>query len=247
MVRAVIIDDEVGALKGMKLLLQHCCPEVEVVGTAQNIQDAKNIIDSKRPNLLFLDVELTHTTGFDLLKITDRKDFVVIFVTAHDKHAVPAIKADALDFLLKPVETSDLIIAVERAKERLNKKVLFSEQNTKDARAPHRLEVPTRHGLRFIDYQHIEYIEADGNYSTLFLGEQKAIVVSRQLGSFEATLPEKEFLRIHKSYIINLNHLAAFERLDGGLVEMESGRRLEVSKKYKADLLEAIKSWSLRL
>jgi len=247
MVRAVIVDDEIGALRGMELLLEHCCPEVQVVGTAQNIQDARDLINTKRPNLLFLDVELTHTTGFDLLKITGQKDFVVIFVTAHDRHAIPAIKADALDFLLKPVETSDLIIAVEKAKERLNEKVLISEQNASGVGTPHRLEVPTRHGMRFIDYQHIEHIEADGNYSTLFLGQQKAIVVSRQLGSFEATLPEKEFLRIHKSYIINLNHMVAFERLDGGIVEMTSGKRLEVSKKYKPDLLEAIKAHSLRL
>lgn len=247
MVRAVIIDDEVGALRGMELLLQHCCPDIEVVGSLQNIADAKKVIDQEAPNLIFLDVELTHSSGFDLLKITERDDFVVIFVTAHHRHAIPAIKANAIDFLLKPVESSDLIIAVEKAKTRLRERALIGEKSGSDKHAPSRIEIPTRHGLRFIDYQTIEYIEADGNYSTLYLKNQNAMVVSRQLGSFQAALPEKDFLRIHKSYIVNLQHIAAFERLDGGMVETSSGKKLEVSRKYKTAFMEAIKSFSLRL
>lgn len=240
MVRALLVDDEPDACRGLQLLLKACCPDVAVVDIVHTLPSAKESIQEHSPDLVFLDVELAHGTGFDLFRLVDDHNFLVIFVTAHSHYALKALKAQAVDLLVKPVESSDLIVAVERVKQRL-------AEMKPDLVEPERLEVPTRHGMRFIAYHEIEYVEADGNYSTVVLKNDKNVLVSRQLGSFEKALPSFDFLRIHKSHIINLNHLVVFERLDGGIVEMASGKRIEVSKKYKQALLDAIKKKSSRL
>lgn len=248
MVRAVLVDDEADAIAGLKILIAHCCPDVSVVGTGQTLPEAKEVISEMEPDLVFLDIQLANTTGFDLLRLLDQQSFLVVFVTAHRENALEAIKANALDFLLKPVESSDLILAVEKAKERLAEKTRLKEnQSIEEYSDVSRLEVPTSSGLKFIDFDDIESIIADGNYCTIDLPKSKALFVSRQLGSFEKALPKRHFLRIHKSYIINVNHLSVFERLDGGVVQMRSGKRLEVSKKYKTAFLEAIAKRSSKL
>ena len=250
MLRAIIIDDEADAIRGLKLLLEQCCPEVTVADSAQTLNQAQEVIQSQKPDLLFLDVELANTTGFELLKALDHQELLTIFVTAHSHYAIEAIKANAIDFILKPIESTDLIQAVAKATKRLQEKVFINYAqllNDLNKMKPQRLEVPTRHGFRFIDFEKIEHIEADGNYSTLHLNDGSTLVVSRQLGSFENVLSASNFIRVHKSFIINLDHLMGFDRIEGGMVEMASGKRLDVSKKYKAHLLQSLKGIASKL
>ena len=232
MIKAILVDDLPDALFALEELLKLYCPEVEVVGKEKNILSAYKLINKIKPDLIFLDINMPGGSGFDLLDLTQDRLFKVIFTTAHEKHAVKAIKTQPLDYLLKPIDPDELRAAVdaylklkksELQKEKLERKIRFSSHNE----------------LQMINTQQILYIEADGRYSKIHLENMTSRMMTKNLGDFEIDLADDpDFFRINRSFIINLQHLKRVIREDGGYVEMTNGKKIEISKIKKEKFLE---------
>ncbi len=239
--RAILIDDEENSLNSLKVKIQQHCPNVEVIATCSKSADGLEAVNKMHPDLLFLDIEMPLMNGFVLLKNLEFKDFELIFVTAFDHYAIKAIQASALDYLMKPVSPEALKAAVERAFEkniRSSKKQLDLLIENTGKRELRRIAIPTTDGLAFIRVDDIVYLEASVNYTKIFLNNGDHYMVSRTLKDFEDMLPQNPFLRIHNSYIINLDYAEKYVRGEGGQVVLKGDIILEVSKRKKNELLK---------
>lgn len=246
MVKALIIDDEISGRKVLKELLTLKHPEITLLPGVSNVASAVEAINEEQPNLIFLDIKLGKDSGFEVLKKTSFKDYHVIFVSAHSEFALQAIKASALDYLLKPVNIQELSIAVERFKTRqsgndqkqmLQKMVRLMEQ---EQPADKKITLLTKSGYERIAIQDILYLLADHNYTRVFLNDNTEKLVTRTLGSFEGELEPDRFLRIHKSQMVNLDEISVYIPGNGGMVKMSNGTRLEVSRRRKKELLQLL-------
>ncbi|MFY0591809.1 LytR/AlgR family response regulator transcription factor [Roseivirga sp.] len=244
MIRALIIDDEESGEQLLSKLIKLKHPDIKLVPSAFDLDEAIQRIDIEKPNLIFLDIRLGKSTGFDVLEKTVFQDYHVIFVTAYSQYALKAIKSAALDYLLKPVDMEDLDQAINRFKSRVSQsnigqlrliKAAFEDSMTKQ-----KLVVPTKEGFEFIDQSEIKYIIADENYARIFITGDQSFFSSKNLGYFEKLLPESRFSRIHKSHLVNLNSISNYEYGNGGFVKMIDGKRLEVSRRRKKYLLEQL-------
>lgn len=238
--RAVVIDDEKRSRNVLIRMLEQFCTDVDVVGTADGVEAGKAAIREHRPDLVFLDVEMPPSTGFDVLKDLDHPDFQVIFVTAHDHYAVKAIRFSALDYLLKPVDIEELRAAVRKAGERRKEKsggeqmdALF--QNLRNAHA--RVGLPTKGGIVFVQIPDIVRCEAESNYTHIVLQNGRRLMAAKTLGEFEDLFKQSGFVRIHQSHLVNLSHVVQYLRGDGGSVILTDGTSLDVSRRHKQDLL----------
>lgn len=248
MIRAVVIDDENAAVELLCTLLGDFVPDVEVVGRAYSASEGAQVIREVEPDLIFLDINMPKGGGFDLLRSFQEIDFEIIFTTAYDKYAIKAIQFSALDYLLKPVSISDLQEAVQRyhqkqernkAKERsiyfLPKSILqLHQQNTK-------MVVPILKGLRVLTISEINYIKAAGVYADITLQDGSTVVISKGLKYLDEELNSYGIIRIHDSYMINLNHVDRYLRGRGGTVIMKDGTEIEVSRSRKENLLKLLK------
>ncbi len=247
MMTAVIVDDEKNAVGALALVLARHCPSVRVVGRAASADEAVKVIREKKPDLVFLDIEMPRGTGFQVLEAFPERSFAVIFVTAYDHYALQAIKFSALDYLLKPVDRQELVQAVERAERsrtsadsfRKNFQVL---QENMASRIPETLAVPTFDGFEFVKLKDILRLEAAGRYSDIFLLGGKKLTVSRNLGEFEKLLEGLGFYRVHHGHLIGLAHLKTYLRQDGGTAIMADGARIPVARSKKDAFLARIKT-----
>ncbi len=234
--RAMVVDDEPKAVKNMQALLGYF-PFVEVVGTASSAAEARQLLDRTETDLLFLDIQMPAETGFELLESLESRLFEVIFVTAYHEHAIRAFKANALDYLTKPVDIDDLELVLKKAQSRMAAQPVAQAENVArvlqaiatDGKMD-KLMVPHLTGFRLIELEKIVSVEADGNYSIIHLTDFQKVVASRQLGQLEPLLPENQFLRIHKSTIINLRHVESFSSPTQE-VSMADGSQLTVSRR----------------
>ena len=244
MLKAVLIDDEESNLSSLREKLIKHCPQVSILACCDNAVSGTEAINTLYPDLVFLDIEMPVTNGFLMLQQLQNKDFELIFVTAYDHYAIKAIKYSALDYLLKPIEIGELKDAVAKAENKRNQpsgnpqiELLIEHLQKKPSR---RIAIPTGEGLAFIRVDEIIYLEASINYTHIYLEDKRRYLVSRTLKEFEDILPEDTFLRIHHSHIINKNFVERYIRGDGGQVVMQQGITLDVSKRKKAEFLQAI-------
>lgn len=246
MIHALIIDDEVDGREVLKTAIKKYCPEVSLLGICETPEQGLVAIQSLKPELVFLDVQMPQMSGFDLLQQLLPLTFEVIFVTAHDQYAIKAIRFSALDYLLKPVDVDDLIHAVKKVQERLQQKnsahqyqsVLNNIQYR--ARKIERLAVPTFEGIEFFNTDHIIYCHADGNYTKLFLKNQQSKLVSRNLKDFESLLMESGFYRVHHSYLINMKHIQKYVKGEGGYVILTDNHHVDISRRRKEEFLSML-------
>lgn len=248
MIRAVIIDDEPNNVNSLQVILKKFCPEINIVGTADNANSAFDLINETSPQLLFLDIEMPYGNAFDLLNRLNNINFEIIFITAFDTYAIKAFKYSALDYLLKPINIEDLKKAVQRVSKfvnngLINDKVinLLQNMNTSTEMTLKKLALPTMDGLIFLKTQDIIRLEASGSYSIIHVVNKQPIIVTKPLGSFEELLQENLFCRIHHSHIINLDYIKKYNKGRGGTVEMEDGVNIEVSVRKKDFFLEKFK------
>jgi len=245
--RTVIIEDEEQAVVALTQELKVNCPQVVVCGTASNIDDAYKLVTKVKPELIFLDIQLKNGNGFDLLTKLGAYNFKVIFITAYSQYALKAIKISALDYLLKPIDSEELINAVEKAShnssEDSQKQLQNFIQNQKLNPLRRKLALPGSKGIFLYEIDTIIRIQAEGNYTTLFLKDGKKTTVAKTLREFEDILEGHAFLRIHHSHIINLNHLESYINKDGGYVIMDNNTTLPVSKRKKSDLLTILNNF----
>ena len=249
MLKAIIIDDEPHCVDVLSAMLtSKFTAEIALVGTASGAAEGRQLIVAKKPDLVFLDVEMPVETGLDLLMSLDKIDFEVIFTTAHQHYALKAIKLNALDYLLKPFSLEDLEEAIEKCKQKIsnsiNSEALKSMILNLKSRGAEikKIGLPTGNGIRFVTIKDIVHIESENNYSHFFLIDKTRLIVSKTLKEFEDLLEGYDFFRIHNSHLINLAYVQTFLQKNGDYIILTDGSKLEVSRRRKTDLLEVLKN-----
>ena len=246
MVRTVLIDDETDSIRVLQRLLNAYCPEVEVIGTADGVETALNLIQMARPDLVFLDIEMTHGNAFDLLNQLQPITSQIIFVTAFDNYAIRAFKYSALDYLLKPVDIDDLREAVKRAATKVQGKNFLDQMETllynmeTFQLSQQKMAVPTLTGLVFVPIKDILRFEANGSYTTIYLTSKEEIIATRNIKEYEDLLPAAIFCRVHNSHIINLHKIQKYHKGRGGYVIMEDGSNIEVASRRREEFLRRL-------
>lgn len=241
--KAIIVEDEKTSRDILKNYLAKYCPQVEVLGEAENIDQALVLIRNHALDLVFLDVEMPYGNAFDLLDKLGEVEFETVFVTAYNQYAMDAVNQHAAYYLMKPISIDELIKAVDyvsliksREKE-LQNQVLVPKlpQNTG------KISIPTLNGFEIVDTNQILYCQADDNYTHLHLKNGSSKLVSKTLRFLEEKLDGNGFLRAHKTYLINLNAIKSYHKGKGGYVEMENGKAIPVTGAKKAELLNYFK------
>lgn len=246
--KAILVDDEPDGIRTLHKLLELHCPHVQVVATCSNAMTAKQQILQTEPDVVFLDIQMPGKSGLDLLTELSAKDFEVIFVTAHNEYMLQALQYSAADYLLKPVDEDRLIEAVQRVKSRLeagikedHKKTLLHNLSKAGNPLEMRLCLPTLKGFIVLKLDDIIYCEAERSYTVFHLEGNRTVTVSKPLLEYDEVLKDTSFLRIHKSFLINLHHVKEYHRGEGGMVIMSNNAEIEVSRRKKEQFLMKIK------
>jgi two-component system LytT family response regulator len=241
--RAIIVEDEKTSREILKNYLIKYCPQVELLGEAENIEEALILIRNNELDLVFLDVEMPYGNAFDLLEKVGNVNFETIFVTAYNQYAIEALNNHASYYLLKPISIDDLIKAVDYVVEVKGKENEL--QNTvlipKSLANSDKITIPTQEGFEVLEVQDILYCQADDNYTHLYLKNNKKKLVSKTLKYFEDILKQSNFARIHKSYLVNVNCVVNYRKGKGGSVLLSNGKELSVSSSKKGELLAFFK------
>lgn len=249
-VTAILIDDEPRGLSSLKKLLEYNCPEVEVLATCSSADEGRQCIEQLKPQLVFLDIAMPEKSGFDLLQETGSTDFEIIFVTAHNDFMLQAFRFSAVDYLLKPVEDNLLVEAVRRAIRRIGEKNKEGNletlvYNLKSLEGGQKLKmcIPSLKGFQVIKLSDIIYCEASGNYTNFHFAGQPLICASKPIHEYETLLEDCGFVRTHKTYLINMEHVKEYQRGEGGYVIMSNGAQVEVSRRKKDLLMTKMKEF----
>jgi two-component system LytT family response regulator len=250
MIRAIIIDDEKPFINTIRATLQHS-KDLMIVGEARSVSSGIALIHETEPDLIFLDIQMSDGTGFDLLKKLDRRDFRIIFITAHDHFAIEAFKFSAMDYILKPLISDELYRAIEKVRQSLEKdkmnlqlSVLMDNIN-QISRDKKRIILKESETMHIIQLDEILWCEADGSYTIFYLTQQRKIMVSKHLKEFEDYLSPNGFFRAHRSHLVNLNKIKKFDRSDGGIIYLQEGIALPISIRKKERLAEMLNSMQI--
>lgn len=243
MIKAIIVDDEKRARETIAGILNLYCPNVQVVAEAENITKGFDVINSQRPQLVFLDIDMPGGSGFDLLKKFDAPFFNTIFITAYQEHAVKAFKFSAIDYILKPVNPDELVEAVKRAGNLIDRSNLsvrfetFLSNYNSPAAENKRIVLKTAEQIYLVNVKDIVRCEADGNYTRFFILDGKKILVSTTIKEYEEMFTPFSFFRTHQSHLINTNYIERFDKKDGGTIIMKDGSHVPVAVRKKEALL----------
>lgn len=259
--KSVVIDDEKANRELLSRVIESSCEHIEVVASVASVAEGVLAINKFRPALVFLDVEMPDMNGFSLFDYYDRPEFKVVFVTAHEHYALNAIKNNAFDYLLKPIDVDELVRVQQRLVRewdfdkrsfRLNDEYVkkFDELHRNLSVTPlkedRRLYLPTLGGFKILDHSSIQYIEAKGSYSNLKLVNGADLLVTKSIGEFESELSEFSFYRCHKSYMVNLDLVEEYNQLDGGQCITKQGSVIPVARrKYSGFLTKIMKTSGL--
>lgn len=253
MLNTIIVDDEEFARSSLYFLLQENCEGIHISGIAKSVTEARNLLAGNTIDLIFLDIAMPGENGFELIPDVQSSKAHVIFTTAYDQYALKAIKANALDYLLKPIDIDELKTAVIKAEKyiSLNKKendrkdslqnlvVNLSERNE-----IRKISLPNGQGYSLVNIDDIIHIAADSNYSIFYLQNKDKITVSKVLKEYEEILPDNQFVRIHKSSIVNLNYVKEYNSRNGLEVILKNGEKIAVSRRRASDFADKIKSYT---
>ena len=244
--KAIIVDDEKGASQSLSNILIAKCPNVEIVAVADSVSNAIQAIENFKPDIVFLDIRLHNETGFDLLEKIGQHDFEVIFTTAYDKYAIRAIKFAALDYLLKPIDTNELLAAVSKAETKRkqtsrNDHIPVLLNNRQKENSGQTIGLPTMQGFDFVEINDIIRAESEGNYTTFYLTGNRKIFVSRLLKEFEELFSDANFFRVHQSHLVNLKYIRQYRKGEGGELVMSDDSIVTVSKRKKSELLNILR------
>lgn len=242
MFSVLILDDEAPARKCLHGLLAENCAQLSSFFLAEDVATAARLLQENKIDILFLDVNLGTETGFDLLQHGLEKNQALIFVTAHEAFSLKAIKAQAIDYLLKPIDIDELVLAVDKAVEFLKRTASLPGPPLQ--RSPpdqHQVIVNHDNGFELFDRSQILFAAAEGSYTAFYLEGSRKIIASRQLGSYEALLTNPTFFRSHKSYIINLRHLKGYSSKNGYAALLSEGYEVPVSRRKLPLFLELSK------
>lgn len=247
MIRALIIDDETNARFLLRNLIQrHFATQVTVVGEANDVDTGIAAIAQHHPDVVFLDIKMQKGTGFDLLQAMQSVDFEVIFITAYDNFAIRAFDFAAFGYLLKPVKAAELGKVIERLERHLRRQKEGADQRVKvlienygdEAGKLKRIVLSNMEGFKVVDIPEIIRLEASSNYTSFVLTRDRKVLVSRTLGEYEELLNDHGFFRVHQSHMVNLRHVDAYHKTDGGQVHMSDGTLIAISRNRKASFMK---------
>lgn len=244
---AVIIDDEYNGMRSLELLIQKFVPEIKIVALTSSPFEGVELINSYRPDIVFLDINMPALNGFELLDKLEYKQFYLVFTTAYKEYAIKAIKQAATDYLLKPIDLGMLKVCVEKIKNKAvenkfdtNVKELVNEiVGIKNLRIP----IPTKNSVEYVIPSSIIYIEANSNSSKILLTNMIVLDVNKSLKEYESLLCRDGlyFMRIHNSFIVNLNYVIRYSKEGGGQIVLYGNKLIPLSKQRKEDFLKFIK------
>ncbi len=241
LIRAIAVDDEADSLGILKILVKRYCPNIDLIATTTSPREAKKLISLHQPNLVFMDISMPEMDGFELLKSLEYQDFEVIFITAHDEFAIKAFQVGAIHYLLKPIDRTELVAATSRVREKIQQNQIddinLLLQKIVIQRKP-KIAIPTVKGIEMIDVNQIIHCEASSNYTIVYFNKTKKII-TKTLKEIEHQLSAYNFLRIHHSHLINLDHLKNYAKMEGH-VQMSNGNQVSVSRSKKNDLLQRL-------
>lgn len=237
----LIIDDEAHSRENLKSLISTYCPSLIVVGEADGVDAGFELIQSLKPQAIFLDISMQDGTGFDLLDRFERPEFQVVFQTAFDEFAIKAFRYNAIDYLLKPVSIEDLILAAnkltsESGPSDISQQLSNLIELTKN-KSFEKLVLNSSEGMHFVEIAEIIRLESDVNYTTFFLSTGERITVTKTIKTFEELLPETLFFRPHQSHIVNLQCVTKILREDGGYALLKDGSKVPISRMKKDPFL----------
>lgn len=249
-IKTILVDDEPRGLSSLMKLLEYNCPELEIVATCNSADEARDKIGRLNPDLVFLDIAMPEKGGFDLLNEIETINFEIIFVTAHNDFMLQAFRFSAVDYLLKPVEDNLLTEAVKRAAKRIEEKTTDSHMETllhnlrnKEGGQKMKICIPSIKGFQVVKLSDIIYCEASSNYTNFHFSNRPTICASKPIHEYEELLEDSGFVRVHKSFVINLDHIKEYIRGEGGVVILSNGQDIEVSRRKKDNFLARMKGF----
>lgn len=238
-----LVDDEINAIENLEVLLNKHCPQVEVVGRSTTVSEAARFLYSHSVDILFLDIRMQNESGFDLLEQLPGFQGSVIFVTAHDEYGLKAIKFSATDYLLKPIDVTELVAAVNKAGKKKGMAVtqeqiqmLLQSVANQPRSQQTKIALADAEEIRYVNIADIIYCKSSNSYTTFYLVGNGKITVSRPIAEYETLLSAYGFIRTHQSYLVNRNRIGAFKKEDGGYLLMEDNTMVPVSRQRKGML-----------
>lgn len=241
MVKAIIVDDDKSVHKLIELAIESKCPQVSVIANAFGVAEGVKVINEFNPDLVFLDVRMVDGSGFDLIGHYEKPDFKVILISGFHEYASEGYKFNAIDFIVKPIQQDELIVAVNRAVDLITedraKESEFAQKVSSNLLDNQKIILKTIDQIYILNIGDIIHIESTRNYSTVYLEEGKKIVFSKPIKEFEELLAGKSFHRIHKSHIININKVSSYNKSEGGILMMKDGSCVPVSTRKREFLI----------
>ncbi|MFD1551570.1 hypothetical protein DNU06_03305 [Putridiphycobacter roseus] len=227
--KAIIIDDEQGGINYLSSIITEFVPNLELVGTANSVNEGLKILLKQKVDIIFLDIEMPNETGFDFIKSIDRSAYKIIFTTAHSEYAVDAFNVFADGYLMKPIVIDELI-----------ELIIYLTKNDAVKEEHGKLVIKTKETIEAISLEDIIRIESEGNYSTIYTLNRNRIVISKSIKQLEENLSSDLFVKTHKSHIINKNHIKRYVKLEGGYFEMSDASQVPLSRRKKEEVLNLL-------
>ncbi len=249
MIHALIVDDELSAIESLKWELNNFCPEVSIVDMFTSPMEAISAINYLKPDVVFLDIEMPELDGFQLLKKLAYRDFDLIITTAYNQYAIQSFKENAIDYLLKPVDPDELVKAMDKVKKNRkrhsvgeNIEKIFERiiTNNSQSTISNRIPLALSDRIIMVDSNQIMYCKSDGNYTHVFMKNKEKYLLSKSIKSFATLIPQAQFIRVHKSFIVNINYISEYLRGDGGEIIMTDKMNIPVSRTHKRKLMELL-------
>lgn len=246
MIKAIIVDDEQRSRDALNGLIERYCPEVFIIAQANGCQDGIEKAQKFNPDLVFLDIQMTDGSGFNFLEAFEKFNFEVIFTTAHDQYAIKAIRYSALDYLLKPIDPDELKAAVRKFmqkqdKGQINNNIKVLLENLKNpSNESKKIILSTSEGMHIVSTDDIIRCESDDYYTKFFFLNATSILISKTLKQNEAILSDFNFIRPHKSHLINIKYIKSYLKVDGGYILMTDGSKIPVSRRKRESIVEIL-------
>ncbi|HEV8285669.1 MAG TPA: response regulator [Chitinophagaceae bacterium] len=246
--KVIIVDDEPDGISTLKKMLAINCKQVEVIATCVDADEGIEKVKELNPDLIFLDIQMPGKNGMEMLAELSNRNFEVIFVTAHNEYMLQALQLSASDYLLKPVHENQLTEAIHRVEKKIQQK--WNKQNIEallynlqKSGAPNEMKlcIPTTKGFMVLKLEDIILCEAEKNYTIIYLRDKKPVIVSRPLLEYEKILENTNFFRVHRTFLINLQHVTEYHKGEGGVAIMSNGSEVEISRRRKEQFLSRIK------
>jgi len=248
MINAFIIEDELRGLENLKNLLGQYCPNVQVIGEAQTLESGLNQLSNPaiKPDVAFLDINLPDGLIFSMLSSLKKIDFDIIFITAFENFAIKACEYSAIGYVMKPIDPDQLVEAVSRIRKgddnKTAERMELFDTMYRNPNAFEKLSISALDGIYFVNLKDIVRLEADDNYTHLFLKDGQRLTASKTIKSYDDLLQTVNFFRVHKRHVINLNYMRKFVKGDGGYIVMDDDKQIEVSRRRRAAFLEQIRT-----